>query len=401
MPTEKLKAAKRKTEKKKTETELRKERALAKVPHPQLEFISKHHVFIAKLKRGELWALNHLSVAQKSTVTPLFEMWPPAIPRPPKQKPGQKPLPAKPPKTLSQHSHDLLTLVRDEWHDLPFYLDSQYVPKGGIPTAGAVKTIFDSARSLQLPCVPVTALRFTQAFQNEIAQVIAKDGRGVMVRLHIEDFNNSAILPSYLSALQTLLKVSPEQVDILIDLRHRPTQAEVNQLGTSCLGSLPNLNSWRTLTLASGCFPSSITDWPYAQWISLSRSDWLGWRDVRAARQKLKLRQPSFGDYGVRCGGEPLGAARRPDPNIRYSTKASVLTQKGTKDDGQMKAICADLLTRPEYAGQTFSRGDHEIALRAVGPGFPNNGQAEQWIQWCTNHHLALTAAQIQSLPSI
>ena len=67
-------------EKKKTDTELRKERALIPVSHAGSSFGSKHHVFIAKLKRGELWALNHLSAGEKSTVTPLFEMWPPAIP---------------------------------------------------------------------------------------------------------------------------------------------------------------------------------------------------------------------------------------------------------------------------------------------------------------------------------
>jgi hypothetical protein len=399
MPTQSGEKGSKKTEKKMTETELRKERALVKVPHPQLNFTDKHHIIIAKLKRGELWALNHLSVAEKSSITPLFEMWPPVIPRPPKQKPGQKPTPAKPPKSLFQHSHDLFKLVQDEWHALPCFLDTRYVPKGGIPTAAAVKTIFDAARSLSLPCVPVTSPRFTQTFQAEIAKVIAQDGRGVMFRLQVEDFTNPSLLPSYLSALQTLLKVSSEQVDMLIDLRHRPAQAEVNQLGTSFLGYLPNPNSWRTLTLASGCFPSSITDWDYAKWIPISRSDWLGWRDVRTTREKGKLRQASFGDYGIRCGGEPLTVARRPDPNLRYSTDLTILTRKGTKDDGQMKAICADLIKKTEYFGQTFSRGDLEIALRAAAPGSPNNGQAEQWIQWCTNHHLALTASQIQSLP--
>jgi hypothetical protein len=399
MPTESGKTGRKKTEKKKTETELRKERALAKVPHPQLNFKDKHHVIIAKLKRGELWALNHLSVAEKSSVTPLFEMWPPAIPRPPKQKPGQKPRPAKQPKSLLQHSHDLFKLVQDEWHSLPCFLDTQYVPKGGIPTPAAVKTIFDAARSLSLTCVPVTALRFTQAFQAEIAKVIAQDGRGVMIRLQIEDFTNPSLLPSYLSALQTVLKVSSEQVDILIDLRNRPSQAEVNQLGTSCLGYIPNPNSWRTLTLASGCYPSSITDWDYGQWIPVSRSDWLGWRDVRTTREQGKQRQASFGDYGVRCGGVPLEVARRPDPNIRYTTNLTILTRKGTKDDGQMKLICADLIKRPDYSGQTFSRGDNEITQRATAPGSPNNGQAWQWIQWCMNHHLALTASQLHSLP--
>ena len=382
---------------KKTATELRKERAMLPVLHPGLAIGQKHHVFIAKLKRGELWALNHLSQEDKGIVTPLFEMWPPTVPRAPKVKAGQKAKPAKLPKSLSIHSRDLLTIVSEEWRNLPIYLDTQYVPKGGIPTELAAGTIFEEARKLGVPAVPVTALRFTQAYQVGIASITAKDGRGVMIRLQIEDFTNSSLLPSYLEALLSILKVKESNVDILVDLKHRPSQAEVSALGQSCLSKIPNRNAWWTVLLASGGFPSSITNWPYAQWVSIERSDWLGWLDVVQTRRAAGVRTPSFGDYGVRCGGEPLSAARRPDPNMRYTTKATVITRKGSKDDGQMIKICADLITKPEYVGPEFSKGDSEIKRKATASGFPNNGQAEQWIQWSTNHHLTQTAKQIRS----
>ncbi len=80
------------TKKRPTQKAVRAERALESVPHPGLAFQHKHHVFVTKMKRGELWALNHLSVAARAAVTPLFEVWPPSVPR---QNPGAaKPKPA-------------------------------------------------------------------------------------------------------------------------------------------------------------------------------------------------------------------------------------------------------------------------------------------------------------------
>jgi len=117
-------------------------------------------VFIAKAKRGELWALNHLSVAARGTITPLFEMWPPAPPRKPKDGSASKPKAAK---TLGAHATALLQMIRDEWGTLPFFLDTRYVPLGGIPSPLSAKVIFDVARTMQLVAVPVTSITFAPA----------------------------------------------------------------------------------------------------------------------------------------------------------------------------------------------------------------------------------------------
>src|SRR5579859_308643 len=153
-----------------TQKEVRAARALETIPHPGMKFSHKHHVFIAKAKRGELWALNYLSVKARAAVTPLFEMWPPAVPR---RKKGAKE-PPKQPKTLTAHTTDLLTMIRDEW-GLPFFLDTRYVPKGGVPSPSSLKTIFDIARSMNLIAVPVTSIKFAPAYQQEIRDIIGKD----------------------------------------------------------------------------------------------------------------------------------------------------------------------------------------------------------------------------------
>jgi hypothetical protein len=385
--------------KKLTQKAVRAARALEAVPHPGLTFSKKHHVFIAKAKRGELWALNHLSVAARAAITPLFEMWPPAPPRKPKaSEPGKAAPKAQAAKSLAAHATDLLQTIRDEWGTLPLFLDTRYVPVGGIPSPTSARTIFDIARSMQLATVPVTSLAFAPAYQQEIRDVIAKDGRGVMVRLFITDFINPTLLGQYLTGLFNVLKVKSGDVDVLIDLGFKPNLVETQQLGSSAISVLPFLDEWRTVTLASGCFPVSISNADYDVWFSVPRVDWLGWLHVNSVQATAGKRLLTYGDYGIRCGGPPLNIPNRPDPNIRYSDKDKVLVRKGTKTDGVMKTICANLVARPEFSGAAFSQGDSAIAATAAKPGSPNNGQAEQWIQWCTNHHLELTASQIRTL---
>ncbi len=376
-----------------TKKAVRAARAQQAIPHPGLQFSHKHHVFIAKAKRGELWALNHLSPVAKAAITPLFEVWPPSIPK--KKKDGKPP---KPPKTLPIHVNDLLVPIRDDWGALPFFLDTRYVVTGGIPAPMAAKAFFDRARALNLAFIPVTQIRFAPAFQQEIRDAIAQDNRGVMIRLLVADFSNPA-LGNLLAALLGVLQVTPEQTDILIDLERKSAQFEVQTVGSAALLALPSLNQWRTVTLAAGCFPPSISSLGHGTWHPVSRSDWLGWSQVLSQQTAANSRRPSYGDYGVRCGGNPRDIPNRPDPNIRYTANPAVLVRRETKANGKLKLICSSLITLPEFSGAPFSQGDSELAARAAMPGSPSNSQAEQWIQWCTNHHLELTASQIQNLP--
>jgi Beta protein len=338
------------------------------------------------LKRGEVWALNQLSFQAKGNVTPLFEMWPPNPATLTKQA-----------KTLREHTNDLMQLLVTEWTGLPFYLDAQYLPPGGVPSPQSAQTVFNVARIAQVNAIPVTSPFFPQAFQLVIKTVIAADGRGVMFRVPANFFSNQQNLPA-LDALTSFLGVARNQVDILIDLQYRPDLLAIQQVGAFCLNSLPLVNDWRTVTLAAGCFPDSISNQPIGQWLPFDRNDWLGWRGVLQQRTAAQLRLPSFGDYGVRCGGEPQVIPNTPAPNLRYTREQIIWVRRGDKATGSMQAICRDLVQQQFYSGTQFSQGDAEIAMKATTTG-QGNGTPEQWIQWCTNHHLELTVSQIQSLP--
>lgn len=362
--------------------------ALAQIPitHAGPLFNHKHHVFVAKLKRGEVWALNQLSIPTKTNLTPLFEMWPP--------NPATA---TKPSKTLTQHTTGLIQLLATEWTGLPCYLDTLYLQANGVPSPQAADTVFAIARAAQVYAVPVTSPFFLQPFQQVIRNVNAIDGRGVMFRIPANFFANPQNIPA-LDALATFLSVARNQVDILIDLEYRSDLLSVQQIGAFCLNSVPSINDWRTVTLASGCFPDTISNQPTGQWLPFGRNDWLGWSGIVQQRSAAQLRLPSYGDYGVRCGGEPQVIPNTPAPNLRYTREQIIWVRRSDKTPGSMRAMCSDLITRPFFSGASFSVGDAEIAAKAATTG-PANGSPEQWIQWCTNHHLELTASQIQSLP--
>jgi hypothetical protein len=379
--------------KKPTQKAVRAARALEAVSHPGLIFSHKHHVFIAKAKRGELWALNHLSNPAKATITPLFEMWPAPVPR---KKKGSD-APPKPQKPLNEHATDLLATVRDDWGALPFFLDTRYITTGGMPSHKNAKIIFDIARSISSTWVPVTSITFSPDYQQVIREVIATDHRGAMVRLIGSDFTDPAVLRIALTNLLGVLGTRTTETDILIDLETKRTQVEVQTLGAAYLATIPSVSEWRTLTVAAGCIPKSISDMKHSRWYTAARSDWLGWSHLTRQGAML-LRKPTYGDYGIRCGGKPEEVPRGPDPNLRYSDAHKVIVRREKKTSGAIRTLCAAFVARPEFT-QSLSQGDREIAARAATPNLTKNAAPEQWIEWCTNHHLELTASQIRSLP--
>lgn len=383
-----------------TQKAMRAARALKEIPHPGHQFSYKHYVYIGRAKSGELWSLNQLSAEARGEITPLLEFVPPAAAQKEKKVGNKVVRKAKPAKTLAQHAVDVLKVVKSDWNALPLFIDTKFLRSGAVPSADAAKIVFETARELGLHAVPVTALPMSEDFQKQIAAIIASDRRGVMIRLSTADFKDSGLLDKLLAAMLKVLQVSPSEVDLLIDMGRQTDLFTAQQSAIAALSRIPTQTAWRTLTLAAGCFPDSISKWKHDEWIPVERTEWLAWIGIISDKSYVSLRLPSFGDYGVRSGAEPISIPNQPDPNIRYSLQDKVLVRKAAKQDGAIKRICASLVSMKEFCGTDFSEGDRQIAARAAMPGLPNNSQPYQWIQWCTNHHLELTTSQIRKLPS-
>ena len=384
-----IRPAKERKPKKKTQKELLIERAQLHVDHVGLKFNHKHYVFIAKLKQGELWALDYLSLESKGHITPLFELGLP-------NKPLKKDAPTK---SKPQHIEDSLELVGSQWAGLPFFLDLRHLAaKNAPPVPEDISQVFSRARAKQLAVVPVTSPLWPIICQDAIREVIQSDGRGVMLRLERGFFDSAEIVQTRVKSFLDLLGADKEQVDILIDLSYQSQKSEVKKLARNYLQMLPDPERWRTVTVAVGCFPDSISDNQLEKWIPYERADWLGYVSVGGSGLKTKPRIPSYGDYGVRWYGRPGNGGRGPLPNLRYTASDVIWTRRGNAENGAMRSICQNLIKQPFFSKEDFSEGDKLIALKAASRE-TTNGSAYQWIEWCTNHHLELTFSQIQNLP--
>jgi len=352
-------------------------------------FAHKHYVPVLKCKNGDLWSLQNLKPTSTSRITPVIEIVPPS----PKQSENDR----------LQWS---VEKIAQAWGGKLFFAD--LIWRQAVPPLGGgmhvVTAFFDLARARNLNTVPVTALDRNPAFQTAVAGVIAQDKRGVAVRLGSQYFSNRTTLAAALAGLLTVLSVSRNQVDLIVDFGHIGQIAPglIPGLIHTAIAMLPNINDWRTLTVVSGSFPPSVTVLNQGVWNVLPRVEWMSWRTVVTGTPS-PARLPSYGDYTVGDPNLPYSGQALVAVNLRYSADDDFFVWRGHAANhhaagyGQIYTICANLVTLPQFTGAGFSAGDAEIQLRSTMTG--STGGPEAWRKWATNHYLELVVTQIASLP--
>ena len=359
-------------------------------------FDHQHYVPILKGKAGEFEALHQLDPGLKDRITPLIEVAPP---------PWDYDLDA-PTKTLTQHFDGLAERLVSAWGaDYEIFLDlaaldsADRLDTGVHPVAG----LFDDTRAQGLQAIPTTGPDRDADYQTAVRDVATADGRGAAVRLRTEDIGDLTTLAAALDDLAHALDLEPGQLDLILDFG----EITAGQAGTAelaaraLLPTLPRLNEWRTLTLAAGAMPQTLTSIPTSTTGRLQRLDWILWRNLISGGQLP--RQPAYGDYGI-----AHVAFLDFDPRfmqitaaIRYTTGDDWLIVRGAtikKAGGQQWfALAAQLTGRPEFAGSSHCQGDDFIDQ--CGGGTSGPGNLTTWRTVGTVHHLTVVDGQIASLP--
>lgn len=199
------------------------------------------------------------------------------------------------------------------------------------------------------------------------------------------------------------MELSPNEVDIVLDFGSiLPGQEAGLALATrAIINDFPRIAEWRTMTLAAGSFPESLSSMSARTKTTHPRADWSLWSEVR--QDNSVRRVPAFGDYAV----EHPGLAEEIEPwkytisgQLRYTTTDDWILYKGvsTKADGtgEFRQICEDMTQRSEFMGADFSWGDTYIAACASGQG--STGNAPTWRRIGFSHHLAFVSDQISNL---
>ncbi len=347
-----------------------------------MTFDHKHYVPILKGKRAEFPALG--SLKSKHGITPLIELVPTGGPeQTPRRMSGQWP------------------------DDLPYFIDLLFLDDpddNDVPATAnhPVRLCFAEVEEKGQVAVPVTGLTRSPGYQSAIKQVVAEQAQGLLLRLTPDDFEDVEELEVTLEGIPGFFGLERDQIDLILDIGSvvNSSAGTVAQMHRANIDLIPNLDDWRTLTVASSAFPLSLAPLVRNQWNPSPRLDWRGWRQlVTGAKQPRRL--PAFGDYAIAHPALPPEGRATILAQLRYAAPDSWIIWKGrnaiTEGFDQFFAICADLVGRPEYRGANFSWGDAEIQQKAASVG--SSGSAETWRRIGTNHHIETVLDQIANLP--
>lgn len=351
-------------------------------------FDHRHYVPILKGKDGEFNALREQQ--SRAAVTPLIELVPPGA--------------LSPLKRFEQ----TISKIRRSWGQANrFFYDMLYVPTESVASNGVVvhaaTHVFSLARHSGLLAIPVVGTSSRPTLLAAIKDVIEIDQRGACIRLFSYDVQTAAGAGQSLDRLREAIGTDSADTDLIIDLRSTETvdSTVVAAASATVLSRIPNIGSWRTITIASAAFPQSLAAPMVRGWNERPRNDWLGWRTLATSGNVERL--PSYGDYTISHPGMPPAGRGTTLAQLRYTTLDRFLIYKGhdvqEHEDGydQFHAICAEMIRRPEYRQPDFSWGDAQIQEKATSEG--DGGGASTWRGYAVSHHIATALDQIASLP--
>lgn len=346
-------------------------------------FSHAHYVPILKFRQGEYLAMGRSTIAIKKWMTPLFE-----LPTEPWDFEEERPS-----KTMDQHLSQFGKRLSRNWKTRCF-VDSPYISGAATVTSGThhLEHAFSLARTEGCQAVPVVALQRDAAYKKAVAAIVAIDRRGACIRLSPDDFSSS--IKGKITSLLTAIGLNASDCDLIIDANDDVSNSISSQstVWKSQINSLPHLADWRSLTVAGGSFPASLSPASaYRPHKDLKRNEWLAYKALIKAKPS---RNPTFGDYSAASPKTFEMDPRLMDPNakVKYTLDDvwRVVMGNQVKKNGraQYQTLCTTLISSlgSSWPGRTYSHGDEFIEDCSAGKG---NGGSSTWPTVTTSHHVA------------
>ncbi|TQJ23674.1 T4 beta protein [Micromonospora sp. A202] len=330
---------------------------------------------ILKGREGEFKAFAHLPTALVSHILPIFEVVATA----------NGPI---------KDAYRFVNQVRESAPaDLRIAVDVRHLSD---PTEGVRLPLRDIAYDLAawgIPMLPVLHLYDTEARLADVRLAADLHSGHTILRLGSDNRGpDDGEAEEALDRLQNEIGLTIEHCHLVLDVsevRSERDLTRVEPVVRKC-ASWARRYPWRSITVAAGAMPQSISHLPVHRPTALRRWDLQLWQRV----QDLGIQ---YADYGIAHPGI-AGAAWRPMPSLRYSDDEVWWIYRWpqvTADRHAMYDLCKELVASDHWPiqGRDFSWGDHQIAARADGVGGPGN--AANWRAWTTSHHLAQVMDQL------
>lgn len=359
------------------------------------------YVTIMKGREAEYGALALLDQKTSDEVTPMIQLWPG------QSSNGGETEQMWPDNGGDKVARDLITnllaRIKDRWpEDRPVLLDGEWLANGA-----AYTQVLDAVRGAGRRPLPVTGLERPDDYQQVVAQAVAQDGQGCVLRLGRDDFTDG--FAGRLDARVAKLGLTPDQIDIVLDLREIEQRYLVRDeiLVTNVIRSLPHLEDWRNLALAGSSAPArvKVDDYPLDSITPYPRLEWWLWQMVRKRGEAIG-RLLIYGDYGashpdrVEESSSPGSLPRI--PQIRYTGENETLLLRGQDlkkdetDPDQFRRLLGKLIAdKARWSGDDYSWAERWII--EVARGGANLSIAMIWHRVWTVHHWTFVIQQLAS----
>lgn len=355
-------------------------------------FSHAHYVPILKFRQGEYLAMGRAATSIKKWMTPLFE-----IPTEPWDFEENRPS-----KSMDEHLSKLGKRLSRNWKARCF-IDSPYIDGTASVASGLhhLEQAFTLARAEGCLAVPVIGIERHLIYKKAVSSIIAIDRRGACIRVSPDDFASN--IAGKISGLLSTIGLNASECDLIIDANDDVSSSSNSQatVWKSQIASLPFLADWRSLTVAGGSFPATLTPTSsYRPHKDLKRHEWLAYKALLKGKV---ARIPTFGDYSAASPKTFEMDPRLMDPNakLKYTLNDEwrVVMGKQVKKNGraQYQTLCTYLIKSlgGSWPGPTYSHGDQFIDDCAGGKG---NGGSSTWPTVTTSHHTAVAVRGIATL---
>lgn len=353
---------------------------------------AKTYVPVLKWRQGEYQALMRLHAAAKDRVVPLIEVTPPEWDF---EHNRFK-------KTIDGQLTPFASRLEKKWGVRPAFLDTNLLKPtermigGGHP----LTYLLDAVRARGGVLTPVTGLARDLAHYNALAAGMALDGRGVAVRVSLDEIADP-VFPATLLSLVASLGVGLSETDLIVDLAAKDFEplADLTALVAALLQSHAVYGDVRSLVLIGTSFPVSMGEVKLASQI-LPRLEWKLYKGVVGSLAP-GYRPLAFGDYAIASADIPGGDMRllKPSATIRFTVADGWFITKGNnvRDNGygQYRGQCGTVITSGHIAASGYSAGSDYI--RGCDAKTEKTGNLTTWRWVGTNHHITRVVDDLAS----
>ncbi|QHC67413.1 hypothetical protein GSU68_13125 [Rathayibacter sp. VKM Ac-2759] len=330
---------------------------------PNTSLPADTYVPILKGKRAELDAV---SGAPSDRLVPLFEFLDPAL------------------------TKDLLARA---WANPSDVVWIQILNADGVEDAAFASSLTDLFASLRPDYLAVPVLTTTEEPNTlaAIAAIAATDGRGVSLRIDVEELvdenvNSSADINATLDGLA----LTVADVDLVLDAGLISGSATIRAAVVSqAIRELPE-TGWRSIVVSFSAFPPAVGEVvPKGTVVALPRTDAAAFVALRRSTD-LEL---VYSDYAI---GVPTyaAAAFTPIPNMKYASDNEWFVHRGTERRNpapQYRALARAIVAATYYSGTAFSPGDQQISDVATETSGPGNATTHLRIAMSRHLHVVLS----------